>query len=173
MVQFRLAAPLQFMADLYELLAELQIPYVEHQHPAFFSIGDADAYLVEHPIPGASAKSLFLRNNKGDQHYMVVIAGEKRLDVKALETSLGETKMSFASPDRMMKYLGITPGSVSPFALINDLEKHVKVILDADVFAEEQVQFHPLINTATLVLAPNDVKKFIEATGHHWQEIKL
>lgn len=79
--------------------------------------------------------------------------------------------MSFASPDRMMKYLGITPGSVSPFALLNDLEKHVKVILDAEVFAQEKVQFHPLVNTATLVLATDDVKKFIEATGHHWQEV--
>lgn len=161
------------MHKLFELLSELKIPYERHEHPAFFSIGDADAYLAEHPIPGASAKSLFLRNNKGDQHYMVVVEGSKRLDVKALEATLGESKMSFASPDRMMKYLGITPGSVSPFALINDLEKHVKVILDTDVFTKEQVQFHPLINTATLVLSPNDVKKFIEATGHSYQLVAL
>lgn len=160
------------MTDLFTLLAELAIPFERHDHPAFFTIGDSEAYLKDHPIPGAQAKSLFLRNAKGTQHYMVVVEGSKRADLKALGDTLNE-KLSFASPDRMMKYLGITPGSVSPMALINDTEKHVQVLLDQDVFSQELVQFHPLINTATLVLAPKDVLRFIEATGHSYQLVAL
>lgn len=158
--------------DLFALLSELQIPFDRYDHPAFFSIGDCEDYLKTHPIPGAQAKSLFLRNRSGNQHYMVVIEGSKRLDMKALGDKLNE-KFSFASPERMMQYLKLTPGSVSPLALINDIEKHVKVILDKDVFDEEQAQFHPLINTATLVLSTKDVERFIEATGHSYQLMVL
>jgi len=158
--------------DLFALLSDLQIPFDRYDHPAFFSIGDCEEYLKTNPIPGAQAKSLFLRNRSGNQHYMVVIEGSKRLDMKALGDKLNE-KLSFASPERMMQYLKLTPGSVSPLALINDTEKHVKVILDKDVFDQERVQFHPLINTATLVLATKDVLKFIEATGHSHEQIAL
>jgi Ala-tRNA(Pro) deacylase len=160
------------MADLFALLNDLQIPFERHEHPAFFTIGDSEEYLKIHPIPGAKAKSLFLRNRSGNQHYLVVVEGSKRLDMKALEALLNE-KLSFASPERLMQYLKLTPGSVSPLALINDEEKHVKVYLDKDVFEDEWVQFHPLINTATLLLKPSDVLRFIEATGHTYELIQL
>jgi Ala-tRNA(Pro) deacylase len=170
-VQFRLAAPPRFlpipMNNLFAFLDQLQIPYEKHEHAAVFTIEDSKL-IEEHKLPGIRAKSLFLRNAKGTQHYLVSMDGDKRLNIKDLEKILGETKISFASPERLMKYLGVTPGSVSPFALINDTEKHVKVFLDADVFAHEQVQFHPLVNTATLVLSSKDMVRFIEATGHHY-----
>lgn len=157
---------------LNELLQKLDIPYERQEHPPFFTIGDSEAYLQEHPIPGAKAKSLFLRNRAGDQHYLVVIAGEKRLDMKALEAHLNQ-KLSFASPERLMQYLKLSPGSVSPLALINDDSKTVRVLLDRDVFSQDAVQFHPLINTATLVLKPSDVLRFIEATGHGYELVQL
>lgn len=160
------------MNELFALLAELQIPYEKHEHPAVFTIDDCEI-LKEMNLPGVEAKSLFLRNAKGTEHYLVVLEGGKRLNIKELETTLGVTKLSFASPERLLKYLGVTPGSVSPFALINDTAKEVKVFLDADVFAHEQVQFHPLVNTATLVLLAKDMLRFIEATGHPWQMIAL
>lgn len=159
------------MNDLFELLADLQIAYERHEHPAVFTIEDCE--IIKHlNLPGIEAKSLFLRNEKGTEHYLVVVAGQKRLNLKELGVTLG-SKLSFASPDRLMKYLGVTPGSVSPFALMNDTEKTVKVYLDSEVFAHEQVQFHPLINTATLVLSAKDMLKFIEATGHSWQMVSL
>ncbi len=160
------------MTALLKVLKELQIPYEEHTHPAFFTIADSEEYLKAHPMEGAQAKSLFLRNRAGDVHYLVVIAGEKRLNMKALEVQLGE-KLSFASPERLMQYLKLTPGSVSPLALVNDESKSIRVILDQDVFDQEKVQFHPLINTATLVLSSKDVLRFIEATGHNFQTIVL
>lgn len=160
------------MSDLFALLNSLQISYEEHTHPAFFTIADSEAYLKEHPIEGAQAKTLFLRNRAGNVHYLVVIAGEKRLDMKALEIQLNQ-KLSFASPERLMQYLKLTPGSVSPLALINDESKSIRVVLDQDVFNAESVQFHPLINTATLILKTKDVLRFIEATGHEYQLMAL
>lgn len=160
------------MNALFQLLADLQIPYESHEHPAVFTIEDCEI-LKALNLPGIEAKSLFLRNAKGTEHYLVVLDGQKRLNIKELETKLSATKLSFASPERLMKYLGVTPGSVSPFALINDTEKEVKVFLDADVFAHEQVQFHPLINTGTLVLSAKDMLRFMEATGHSWQMVVL
>ncbi len=160
------------MSDLFQLLADLHIAYERHEHPAVFTIEDCEI-LKGMNLPGIEAKSLFLRNAKGTEHYLIVVDGQKRLNIKELEAKLGATKLSFASPERLMKYLGVTPGSVSPFALINDTTKEVKVFLDTDVFAHEQVQFHPLINTATLVLSAKDMLRFMEATGHSWQEISL
>lgn len=159
------------MEKLFALLTELQIPYERHEHPAVFTIEDCEI-LKEMNLPGIEAKSLFLRNEKGTEHYLVVVSGPKRLNLKELGVNLG-AKLSFASPERLMKYLGVTPGSVSPFALMNDTEKTVKVYLDSDVFAHEQVQFHPLINTATLVLSAKDMLKFMEATGHSYQFMRL
>ena len=159
------------MDPLFQLLADLQIAYERHEHPAVFTIEDCEI-LKGMNLPGIEAKSLFLRNEKGTEHYLVVVAGPKRLNLKALGVTLG-AKLSFASPERLMKYLGVPPGSVSPFALMNDTAKTVKVYLDSDVFAHEQVQFHPLVNTATLVLSAKDMLKFMEATGHSWQMISL
>ncbi len=160
------------MNELYALLDQLQISHQRHEHPAVFTIEDCEI-LKGLNLPGIEAKSLFLRNAKGTEHYLVVLDGQKRLNIKELEAKLGATKLSFASPERLLKYLGVTPGSVSPFALINDSSKEVKVFLDSDVFAHEEVQFHPLINTATVVLSAKDMLKFIEATGHTWQVTSL
>ncbi|QQR54847.1 prolyl-tRNA synthetase associated domain-containing protein [Candidatus Peregrinibacteria bacterium] len=159
------------MSKLYALLDELQISYEKFEHPPVFTIEECEI-LKSLKMPGIEAKSLFLRNDKGSEHYLVVLAGHKRLNLKELGLSLG-TKFSFASPDRLLKYLGVTPGSVSPFALMNDMEKTVKVCLDTEVFAEEKVQFHPLVNTATLVLNAKDLLRFIEATGHSYQLMDL
>jgi len=158
--------------DLFLLLSNLQISFERYEHPAFFTIDDSEAYLQDHPIPGAKAKTLFLRNRNGDRHFLVVVEGHKRLDMKILGDQLGE-KLSFASPERLMTHLKLTPGSVSPLALINDESKNIHVILDQDVFDQEKVQFHPLINTATLLLAPKDVLKFIDATGHGYELMAL
>lgn len=92
--------------------------------------------------------------------------GSKRLDLKSLAVFLNESKLSFASPEKMMEYLGITPGSVSAFGLINDVDKVVRVIVDEDLLKFDKQGYHPNINTATLIISTKDFKKFLNWTGN-------
>lgn len=152
------------MKTIYEVLDELEIHYEKHEHPAVFTVDEAAQY--ERNIHAAKTKNLFLRNKKGDAHYLVIAESTRKVDLKALAEKLGESKLSFASPDRMMKHLGLTPGSVSPFGLINDGDKSVRVIVDKNLFDHEKVGFHPNINTATLVIGTKDFRKFLDWTGN-------
>ena len=101
-------------------------------------------------------KNLFLRNQKGNRHYLVVLEHSKRADLKAVADQIGDGKLSFASPERLMTHLGLTPGSVSPFGLINDRDHAVRVVLDRDLKSADALAFHPNINTATFVIAAAD-----------------
>lgn len=159
------------MEDIRNILQDLHIPFIEHAHPALFTSEDAARYYVN--IPGAKAKNLFLRNRNGKQHYLIVVTDTKTVDLKQLAKQLGETQLSFSSPERLLKYLGLTPGSVSPFGLINDTEKQVKVIIDQAVWQHDRVNFHPNINTATLELARDDFKTFLDWSGQSVQIINL
>lgn len=159
------------MQDIRNILHDLQISFIEHTHPALFTAEDGAKYYVN--LPGAKAKNLFLRNRKGNQHYLVIVTDTKKVDLKKLARQLGEVQLSFASPERLMKYLGLTPGSVSPFGLINDIEKMVKVIIDQDVWEHDRLNFHPNINTSTLELARDDFKKFLDWSRQSVQFIEL
>lgn len=159
------------MADIYEVLKKLNIPYEKHEHPAVFTVEEAAKY--DRGFAAGASKNLFLRNKKGDIHYLVVIPAMKKVDLKALQVTLHESKLSFASPERMMTYLGLTPGSVSPFGIINDKEKAVRVIIDSELLANEKLGFHPNINTATLVVKTEDFKKFLQWTGNDVQFLKV
>ncbi|HEX7542682.1 MAG TPA: prolyl-tRNA synthetase associated domain-containing protein [Patescibacteria group bacterium] len=150
------------MENVYQTLDLLGIKYKKFEHPMMHTVEDADK--LDFKIPGGVNKCLFLRNKKGDKHYLVLIKGTKRLDLKNLEKLLNEARLSFASPERLMKYLRITPGSVSPFGLINDLDKVVVFIVDNELLAHEQIALHPNINTQTLVLKTEDFRKFLAAT---------
>ncbi len=147
------------MPNIYSLLESLSIPFTRYNHPAVFTVDESEKICKD--IPGAKTKNLFLRNRAGDKHWLVVIAAEKRADLKKLAALVGETKLSFASPERLMKYLGITPGSVTFLALINDVHHAVNVIVDEDIMKHEAIQTHPLTNTATLVIPRAGVKKFL------------
>ena len=152
------------MKDIYQILAELNIPYVKHEHPPLFTVEEADKY--HDIIPGAHTKNLFLRNKKGDVHYLVVVESQKRVDLGELRKTFDESKLSFASPEKLNEYLGLTPGSVSAFGLINDESKTVRVVVDNDLMGAEKIGFHPNINTATLTISTNDFRKFLEWTGN-------
>lgn len=152
-------------------LDELGISYTNHEHEAVFTCEDAAK--IDRELPGVANKNLFLRNKKGDQHYLISIPADKRLDLKALRTQLGTTKLSFGSPERLMEWLQLTPGSVSPYGLINDTQNHVLYYLDKDILAQEQVVFHPNINTATVEVSRNDFQKYLDAVGNTWQVIEL
>jgi Ala-tRNA(Pro) deacylase len=144
---------------VYAALDALGISYERFEHPAVFNSEDAAKYWD--PIPGVQCKNLFLRNKKGDRHYLVVVGIGRRVDLRDLVRVVGDDRLSFGSPDRLMAQLGLTPGSVSPFGLINDSDGSVRVLIDAELRGAERLIFHPNINTASVVVSWADLERFL------------
>jgi Ala-tRNA(Pro) deacylase len=124
-------------------------------------------------IPGGPTKNLFLRDKNGKRHFIVSVPDEKQVDIKALESVLGASKLSFGSPERLLKFLGVQPGSVTLLGLINDKERGVEVYIDQSLWAHERIQCHPLVNTATITITPKDMERFFECTGHTFRLIEV
>ncbi|PIY07314.1 MAG: prolyl-tRNA editing protein, partial [Bacteroidetes bacterium CG_4_10_14_3_um_filter_31_20] len=124
-------------------------------------------------IDATHCKNLFFRNHKGNKHYLVIFDCSKNLDIHSLEKILKQGKLSFASEQRMKKYLGLLPGSVSPFGLINDIKKEVHLFIDENLKNSKTISFHPNINTASLVITFNDFLKFIKNCGNLYEFIDL
>ena len=148
--------------NLYALLKKLNITFDYYEHPSTPTIEEAIKYWKD--IEATHCKNLFFRNHKGNRHYLVIFDHRKTLNVKTLEAMLHQGKLSFASEERMAKYLGVKPGSVTPLALINDKENHVKLFIDNDIKNGERVSFHPCINTASIVIKTNDFIRFLQHT---------
>lgn len=149
-----------------QLLARLDalgIAYRNHSHAAVFTVEEAKALRGE--LTGGHIKNLFLRNKK-EEMWLVVAEEDKRIDLKALGERLGAGKLSFGSADRLLRYLGVLPGAVTPFGIINDKDRKVNVVLDRDLMGFNPVNAHPLVNTMTTALSPQDLVKFLEAEGH-------
>jgi Ala-tRNA(Pro) deacylase len=145
-------------------LDTLGISYVRHDHPPVATVAEAERYWVN--IDATHAKNLFLRNDKGTRHFLVVLEFSRRADLSALSAAFAERKLGFASPDRLMKHLGLMPGAVSPFGLINDPQRHVTVAIDVALRDAARVAFHPNVNTATLVISGADFQRYLAAVGH-------
>ena len=156
------------MVDLYRFLADHHIAYERHDHPAVFTVEDVRRLVPK--LPGAKTKNLFLRDQKGRRHFLVILPADKRVAIKALHELIGSSRLSFGSADRLKKYLGVDPGSVTLFALINDCDHEVELIIDAGLWGQELFQFHPLVNTSTLVVSRENLKRFLDLIGH---EVKL
>jgi Ala-tRNA(Pro) deacylase len=152
-------------------LQELGISYTRHEHPPVATVEEATAHWAG--IEATHCKNLFLRNQKGSRHYLVVLTATKKADLKAVAQQIGDGKLSFASPDRLMTHLGLTPGSVSPFGLINDRDHAVRVVLDRDFQTATRLAFHPNINTATLTVSAADFAKFLDACGNPVQHVRI
>ena len=118
-------------------------------------------------------KNLFFRNHKGNRHYLVVLDCERDLDIHDLEKRLHQGKLSFASPQRMEKYLGLQPGSVSAFGLINDEENHVHLFLDENLQNETSLSFHPNDNHATVVISNEEFMKYLSLVGNSYEFIEM
>ena len=145
-------------------LEALDIRYEIFEHPAVHTAEEAAIHWK--PIDGSAVKNLFLRNKKGDRHYLVILGIEKQADLRSLVKVIGDDRLSFGSPERLMKYLGVTPGSVSPLGLIHDTGKAVRVIVDSDLRAAERLIFHPNDNTASLTISGADFARFLEHQGN-------
>lgn len=156
---------------LYDTLKDLNIPFEYHEHPPAPTIEIASQYWEA--IESTHCKNLFFRNHKGNKHYLVILDHREIMSIQHIEKFLKQGKLTFASPERMQKYLGLQPGSVSPFGLINDSTKHVHVFLDENLMHSEKISFHPCINTASLVIAYKDFLRFLTWTGNSWEYFKL
>ena len=149
---------------VYEVLKALNISYLRFEHPPVFTVEEAQKHWTN--VPGVHCKNLFLRNYKGNRHFLVILEATKKADLRELSRKLGTDRLSFGSDERLLRCLGLTPGSVSPFGLINDEKKAVEVVVDEDLKRADSVCFHPNVNTATLNLSYADFERFLAWTAH-------
>jgi Ala-tRNA(Pro) deacylase len=156
---------------VYKTLTSLGIQFTRHEHPPVFTVEEAGNYWP--PIPGMHCKNLFLRNKKGNRHFLLIMAHSKRADLKELSSLVEEDALSFASGDRLKKHLGLTAGSVSPYGLINDLQKQVTVLIDMDLATDGVIYFHPNVNTATIGVERADFERFLTSCGNVVKRIRL
>lgn len=149
-----------------ELLAHLDglgLGYDLHRHPPLFTVEDSKALRGE--LTGGHCKNLFLRDRKGKM-WLVVTLEDRPIDLKQLGAALGGARLSFGSPDRLMKYLGVIPGAVSPFALFNDAERQVTVVLDKEMLTFDPLNYHPLSNDMTIAVSPGSLLAFLRNLGY-------
>jgi Ala-tRNA(Pro) deacylase len=157
--------------ELYEYLEKLSIEFEYHEHPPLATIEDAKIHWKD--LNAGRCKNIFFRNHKGDKHYLVILEHLRQLNIHDLEKRLKQGKLTFASDQRLKKYLGVEPGSVSPFGLINDTDHHVHLFIDEKLNESDKLSFHPNINTASLVVRKSDFIRFINSTGNTFEFIKL
>lgn len=157
--------------ELYSLLDELAISYEYNEHPPLATINEAVIYWKDYN--SGRCKNIFFRNHKGNRHYLVILEHLRLLDIHDLEKRLRQGKLSFASDERLKKRLGLEPGSVSPFGLINDTEKNVHLFIDEKLQEYDRLAFHPNVNTATLIISKTDFLRFLNHTGNTFEFIRL
>lgn len=157
------------ISSVMKYLNEVEIPFEVFRHPPLPTIEIAREYWKD--VPGTHCKNLFFRNHKGNKHYLVIIESNSDLDIHDLEKSLRQGKLSFASEQRMEKYLGVKPGSVSPFGLLNDPGHHVKLFIDKQLLEAKSLAFHPNDNTATLVISKEDFFRFLDIMKNEYEFI--
>jgi Ala-tRNA(Pro) deacylase len=159
--------------ELYQLFAKLNIRFEYLEHPPAPTIEIAKQYWTGHKAK--HCKNLFFRNHKGNRHYLVILDCDCDcdMDIHGIEKQLHQGKLSFASEHRMMKYLGVTPGSVTPFGLIYDEEHHVYVFLDKNLQNAERLSFHPCTNTASLIVSKDDFIRFMMHVQNQFEWIEV
>ena len=155
---------------LLNTLKKMNISYDLHHHEAVYTV--AQSQKVDANIPGTHCRNLFLRDRK-KKNYLLVLPINVEIDLKKLPDALNSHRLSFGSDDRLWEYLGVRSGSVCPFCIVNDTENQVEIFLEKSMMAQEKVNYHPMLNTMTVSLKPDDLLKFIESTGHKAHIIDL
>lgn len=149
--------------NLFARFDELGIAHATTKHRPVFTVEEGRD--LKAAMPGAHSKNLFLKDKKG-AFFLLCALGDTQIDLNAVSKLIGSGRFSFGNAELLMQMLGVTPGSVTLFALINDSEGKVRLVLDEGLFAYELVNFHPLRNDATTAISPADMLKFARATGH-------
>lgn len=157
--------------EIFEKLKELEIEYKTLEHPAAFTMEEIEEYGLN--AQGHIPKNLVLRDVKGTRNMLVVLHGDKRANLQLIRAEIESTKLSFASDDRMKKYLNVEKGSVSPFGVIYDTEKELEIYFDADLKTQDIVGCHPNDNHATVFLKFDDLVKYVKSCGHTISYIKV
>ena len=151
--------------QVYETLERMGIPFDYYEHP--------EAPTIEIAAQFYRGKNLFFRNHKGNRHYLVIMDSRYPMDIHDMEHRLHQGKLSFASEERMMRYLGVRPGSVSLFTLVNDQNHEVTLFVDKYLLEAEKVSFHPNDNRASLVITRDDMMKFIQQIGNPYEIVEI
>lgn len=157
--------------DFYEILEHNAIVYERHDHPPVYTVEEAGRLIP--PLPGAKTKNLFLRDSKGQRHFLVCLAAVKQVDLKKLAAALAVKRLSFGSARRLETYMGVEPGAVSIFGILNDTGGRVEVLFDLPLWKQAAFQFHPLVNTSTLCIDKENLERFMALTGHSIQVLEL
>ena len=155
---------------LFNILKSLDIQCKHHEHEAVYTVAESEA--VDAKIPGTHCRNLFLRDKK-KKNYLLVLPVDIDVDLKKLPEILGSNRLSFGSNDRLWEHLGVRSGSVCPFSIINDTDKNVQIFLEKSMMEQDVVNYHPMLNTMTISLKPNDLIKFIEHTEHEVHIVDL
>ena len=157
---------------VYDLLDELKIDYLRIDHERADTMEACSE--IDTALGAEICKNLFLCNRQKTDFYLLLMPGNKPFKTKELSGQLGTARLSFAGPEDMEKYLGVTPGSVSVMGLMNDTERKVTLLIDEDILKGEFIGCHPCENTASLKLSVSDItEKFLPKTGHFVTEVKL
>jgi Ala-tRNA(Pro) deacylase len=152
------------MSDLAAFLAQHAIEAQRFEHPAVMTVEESERLVPK--LPGAKTKNLFLRDRKGARHLLVTVPHDLAVDLDALGLQMDAGRLGFGSHDRLMRHLGITPGSVSLLALVNDPAHAVEFVIDRRLWEADAVHAHPLVNDATMVIPHAALARFLAATGH-------
>lgn len=158
------------MNNVTQFLSDHNIDFTLHEHPPVYTCEEADEYCGG--IPGMSCKNLFLQDNDAKNFFLLVLPAHKKADLKKFAQRVEKKKITFGSAEAMKKILNLEPGSVSPFGLINDINKAMKVYIDREVYDADIVSFHPNINTATLEISRDMFHKYLNSSAHHVQIIE-
>lgn len=150
--------------ELCQFLARHEIEFQRCDHPPVFTCAEAEALVPA--MPGAKSKNLFLCDDKGRRHLLVVVPAHKRVDLKTLSQALEIKKLRFASPKRLERHLQLTPGAVTLLAVVNDPDHAVTVVVDAEIWTGDALLCHPLVNTSTLSLSMDAIRRLLAVTGH-------
>ena len=156
---------------IYDLLKKCAIPYQKYDHPAVFTCAESDKIEIE--IPGAHTKQLLMRDKKKRHYVLAIVMHDKTVDTKALGEILGTGRLSFASPPDLKRLFNVDPGAVTPFGLMFDEKHEVRVVVDEDAWEIGKFRFHPLVNTATLVINKEGFNKFLQETGHEFEVVEI
>jgi Ala-tRNA(Pro) deacylase len=155
--------PVMTPEDLFAHFNALGIAHHTYTHPPVFTVAEAAA--LRGSLPGGHCKSLFLKDKKG-RFWLAVMLEERRVDLRKLAPRLGAPRFSFGSPADLQRLLGVEPGSVTPFALVNDAEHNVTPVLDAEMLRQDPLNYHPLRNDRTTAISSADLLRLIAASGH-------
>ena len=150
-------------------LNDMKVAYELEEHPAVYTIGEMESL----GINGDIAKNLFLRDGKGTRHFLVVLPKDKQADMKSIGAQLGCSRLSFASEERLERYLKLSKGAVSPLGILNDTERGVEVVFDKDLMGKERLGVHPNDNTATVWMSFDALHDIVKRNGNAIHFIKL